>query len=474
MRRYQELKATEITTTARTMRANALPSMAIELEERAEAIERQFRMGLIEEDTEEETEAVNTAREDLRKHVLGAREAVLADNEQFLKSTSDDFHRIRGEVLRARANYLNVDMSLDSNASVSVDEGRLGGPSLSTFSVKSLTSDFESLQEKFKGLGGKLVDAMLERLLFKYEVKEARVNRAKRAKDVLENRDNGNDNNKSNNHFFCPTCKPLLEANLELRKVADKKKGEREDREKERERNGDGGHSNRSRRKAKAGGVSVDEMRSRYPGLNNLSQSLSGSGGERGQNENQNQFQNQNQNQNQNLGYRDDDDESVISTASSREAEFVQRFLGKVSKNAGTLSHTLNMLTKGDDNGSNTQNQNFYDSNQNQNDNNHKHLKEHENEHNDLSTFDEAIAQTLESSRIGSHTSIDIKHKADRHLVKSLLHSQGGRADANESVESANNDSNSSFLFEPVEASAGALSEENVQRMVDNLKDPIL
>ena len=41
--RFQALKATEITTNARAHRAQTLPSMAIELEERAEGIERNFR-----------------------------------------------------------------------------------------------------------------------------------------------------------------------------------------------------------------------------------------------------------------------------------------------------------------------------------------------------------------------------------------------------------------------------------------------
>ena len=41
--RFQALKATEITTNARAHRAETLPSMAIELEERAEGIERNFR-----------------------------------------------------------------------------------------------------------------------------------------------------------------------------------------------------------------------------------------------------------------------------------------------------------------------------------------------------------------------------------------------------------------------------------------------
>ena len=64
--RFQSLKATEITTSARAHRAETLPSMAIELEERAENIERNFRIGLMEGDTREEREVVRGMEEELK------------------------------------------------------------------------------------------------------------------------------------------------------------------------------------------------------------------------------------------------------------------------------------------------------------------------------------------------------------------------------------------------------------------------
>ena len=104
VKRYQELRAAEITTQARTVRAQALPSMAIELEERAEAIERQYRMGLIAEDTHEETEAISSSVVELKKHVFGAREAVFSDNEQFVRDITVSWGGLeRSEAKRKRS-----------------------------------------------------------------------------------------------------------------------------------------------------------------------------------------------------------------------------------------------------------------------------------------------------------------------------------------------------------------------------------
>ena len=103
VKRYQELRAAEITTQARTVRAQALPSMAIELEERAEAIERQYRMGLIAEDTHEETEAISSSVVELKKHVFGAREAVFSDNEQFVRDITVSWEGVGAKRSEAKA-----------------------------------------------------------------------------------------------------------------------------------------------------------------------------------------------------------------------------------------------------------------------------------------------------------------------------------------------------------------------------------
>ena len=344
--------------------------------------------------------------------------------------------------MRARAKYLNVPG----------DDGGLGVTSVDGASIKQLTTDFETLRQKYVTMGARLVDTMLEKILLSYEVKAARVRRSLRAKEELdyEKSTSVEDRKQKDTNVFCPTCKPLMEANLELRKVASRKKQAEEE---EGIRKGGGGKSNFS--------ATVRGFQQRHPGMH-----VESLGRVEGEDEGEE---------------LDADDISVESTASSREAEFVKRFLGKVTKNAGTLRGTLAMLNKGaprvrDGGGLREGGEDLGKRAAFQSIDHLTREKEFSTSFVNTSTFDEAINETLLSSKIHSHESIENKHKQDRELVQGLLKASnnqlreksmdGGEGRGGGGGEEQEGMNESSFLFNPVER-APALAHDKVRELVD-------
>jgi hypothetical protein len=396
--RFQALKATEITTNARSKRAQTLPAMAMELEERAEGIERSFRIGLMGEDSREEREIVERASEELAEHVYGARDAVLDDNETFVREITDEFMKARSRVLRARAEYLKVPIP---SAGGGLDEsGLLDGDGSSVdktpntsappANVRTLVSQFEQLRARHLATGAKVADAQMEKLLLQYEIKAARVRRAEL------NRSGGGHKHSRRSKTGrsprkCLTCKPLTEANLELQRVATRMRAERSREER-------GEHSSRSHQPR----LSVELIKSRYGG---------GMGGEGGGGR-----------EDVRSGRASPGAESVSSTASSREAEFVKRFLGKVTKSSGTLRGTLAMLN-GSAQGEH-QHQHQHPHHHQQDQQHHQSFykqPQHQQRAEAPTAFDDLISQTLGSSVIDSHQSNHEKRQLDDRLVKSLL-----------------------------------------------------
>ena len=353
--RFQALKATEITTNARSMRAARLPRMAIELEERAEGIEREFRRGLLTEDCKEEREIMDRATDELREHVYGAREAVLEDNELFVREVTEEFMKARGRVLRARAEYLKVPV------------GGVGESSAPPQNVRTLVEQFEQLRTRHLATGTRVTDANMEKVLLEYEVKAARVRRAE-GKKMTEKSGHSRSHGGGRKGRECPTCKPLTEANLELQRVASNMR-----------QRSSSGAGERSR----GGGTRLSEasLRSKY-----------GGGEVRGG------------------GKSSPGAESASSAGSGREAEFVKRFLGKVTKSSSTLRGTLAMLNGEGEGGGGRE----------------ERWEEEDREGNlssggEPTAFDDLISRTLESSVIDSHLSVAQKKRMDEQLVKSLL-----------------------------------------------------
>jgi hypothetical protein len=269
------------------------------------------------EDTKAEREIVEVATAEMREHVYGARSAVLDDNEVFVGEVTDEFMKARGRVLRARAEYLKVPMAGGGGASLD-DSGLLGGdaadpadPNTSAppANVRTLVSQFENLRAKHLMAGTRLADAQMEKLLLQYEVKAARVRRAERGRaGGGKGSSSGRSRRKARK---CPTCGPLTEANLELQSVASRMRSEKRG----------------ARAHAESGNtqrLSAALLKSKY-----------GYGEERARDNRDNS------------GRVSPGAESVSSTGSGREAEFVKRFLGKVTKSSGTLRGTLAMLNGG-------------------------------------------------------------------------------------------------------------------------------
>lgn len=387
--RFQALKATEITTNARAHRAETLPGMAIELEERAEGIERHFRMGLMNEDTKEETELVNAAIEELTGHVNGATEAVVSDNEQFVTHITDAFHKARATVLKARATYLKiptpsggrVEDSLNSSMDVRASDPS-GSTGVGQISIKELTSNFEQMRQKYLTIGTRITDASIENLLLQHEVKASRVRRA-------ENLKNGVAASGSRGTSNCPSCKPLMEANLELQRVASKKRQQRSGRRDSNTFNFGGGSFRND----------MDDSGLNYDVTPNLIKSKYGGG-----------------------GGGDDDDVSISSTESSREADFVKRFLGKVTKNSTTLRGTIARLGPvakfGESPLESTASRFRAESAKGE---------ERKKVRREPSTpFDEMISSALSTSALESHQNVKQKQKYDEKLVKKLLETTVG------------------------------------------------
>lgn len=434
--RFQALKAAEITAVARGRRAEGLPAVAIELEERADNIERSFRKALREEETRDERVMVAEFEADMRKHVIGAREAIVDDNEDHIKEIAEDFRKLRGQILLNRASYLKVPVpsaavggadessllrdSLSQRRDSSVDDRTGGGESTAQpLSVRAITTQFEQLLEKFSIFGTRIVDVTLESVLLKSEIKGGRVRRAEKAKSELMNDADGfplNGGKQDGSFSFsrtllCPTCKPLMEANAELQKVAEKSRR----REKERVHTSATKQSSQSKLQQAAevgglGGSTGVVLPRAFVNAKGLSKSKMGFGGRASPGA-----------------------ESMDSTtsAASREADFVQRFLKKVSKNTSSLRGTLNILTAGESSSSSNrlgvagesssslrlQKQRGFESRSSTG-----HFDPAaELSHSKPGGADDPIVQALIASGTRSKSTISQKMKMDEHLVQRLL-----------------------------------------------------
>ena len=153
-------------------------------------------------------------------------------------------------------------------------------------------------------MGTRITDAAMERHLLVLEVKAARVRKAEDVKRGVV-RDSGK------KYTSCPSCKPLQEANLELQRVASRRRQKKSGR---RDSYNFGGVSSFD------DGSEVDltpaVLKSRYGGRTGMPAAIED----------------------------DRDDASISSTESGREADFVKRFLGKVTKNSTTLRGTISKL----------------------------------------------------------------------------------------------------------------------------------
>ena len=433
--RFQALKAAEITSVARGRRAEGLPAVAIELEERAENIERAFRRALREEETREERVMVAEFEADMRRHVIGAREAIVDDNEDHVKETAESFRKFRGQILLSRANYLKVPVSSLSASDGDADESGLVRDTLSSqrnqrdatnsdektggestaqpVSVRAVTMQFEQLLEKYSILGTRLVDVTLEGVLLKGEIRNGRVRRAEKAKSSLMTDtdgfplDGGNDQSGGslsyNRTLLCPTCKPLMEANAELQKVAEKARR----REKERQ------HNSASRQSSKPKQGSASE----------------GGGGSSSGIALPRAFVNAKGMMSKVGGGRASPGAESMDSAGSREADFVKRFLGKVSKNTNSLKGTLSILTGGESSSASYNNRPTMKHNkgfENTPGSNHNfdpvEQRSHASSHKHHGAGpDDPIVQALSASGTRSKSTVAQKMKMDDVLVQRLL-----------------------------------------------------
>jgi len=253
-------------------------------------------------------------------------EAILSDNEQFTREVSEAFHKVRAGVLKARAQYLKIplpsggDVEGSLNNSIGVTGQGLTTTSDQPISVKGLTMKFEQLRQKYLTLGSRLTDAAIEKLLLQKEVKAARLRRADLRKHTPLGESLGPRGIDMN--LKCPTCKPLQEANVELQRVASKLRREKIDR------------GDRVARKSSylGFGSNLD--------LSNVEASFASSA----QSDYTPALLKSKYGSKEYGGSNDDDDASISSTDSTREADFVRRFLGKVSANSNTLRGTLSKL----------------------------------------------------------------------------------------------------------------------------------
>lgn len=399
---------------------------------------------------------IDSAALELRGHVNGCREAILSDNEQFVREVSEAFHKVRAGVLKARAQYLKIPLpsggdvegSLSRSLDVDDKSGGLTTVSDQPISVKGLTTDFEQLRQKYLTMGSRLVDAAIEKLLLQQEVKAARLRRASGGKNGLTA--GGKPKNTGyRTNLLCPTCKPLQEANLELQRVASRLR---------REKSGRGDSS--TRKSSYIGfGSNLD--------LSNVEGSIALSAPSSAYTPALFKYGRENRRSDQEV----DDDASISSTDSTREADFVRRFLDKCQTKSTTLRGTLSKLDPTNQSikfgpsallSASASARARATSQQDQ-----PVAPEEE------TPFDKMIANTFMSSSVNSAKSVREKLASDEHLVKQLLDVtiQGERsltfggtaADSFSSVEGRSR--NSSFEVSPA-LIAPALDAENVDEWV--------
>ena len=117
-------------------------------------------MGLVSEDTREESELVEAAVEEMTGHVNGAMEAVRDDNELFVTKLTEAFHKSRASILKARATYLKIPVpsggGLDDSLSSAVDfrAGDASDAGKPKASVKEITRGFEEVRRRRSPVSG--------------------------------------------------------------------------------------------------------------------------------------------------------------------------------------------------------------------------------------------------------------------------------------------------------------------------------
>ena len=390
---------------------------------------------------------IESAALELRGHVNGCREAILGDNEQFVREVSEAFHKVRAGVLKARAQYLKIplpsggDIEGSLNRSVEFKGGSLTTVSDQPISVKGLTSDFEQLRQKYLTLGSRLVDAAIEKLLLQQEVKAARLRRAEKKKNGLAA--GGKPKNAVNrNNLLCPTCTPLQEANLELQRVASRLRREK------------GGRGDNSGRKSSYVGFGSNLD------LSNVEGSFASSAPSSAYTPALFKYSGSNR-----KGDEDDDDASISSTDSTREADFVRRFLDKCQTKSTTLRETLSQLAP------TNQSIKFGQSallSASASARARATAQQGETvSHDEDTPIDKMITNTFMSSSVNSSKSVREKLASDERLVKQLLdvtiHHSDRTGDSFSSVEGRSR--NSSFEVSPA-IIAPALDAENVDGWV--------